>query len=216
MDFFIAWIVVAIIVGVVANSRGRSGFGWFVLAVVISPVIAFLLVIVLPRLDTSGSVRSGAKVGESVPAQSFSFGRAVVIVLALIAALIVAGIAVAFGIIAPDWRGVDSDPIERATFFIVAFFATSFVGMAVILPAFAVIAVAEVMRLRSFLYYGIAGGLLGLASYFTSDISARLENTTDVIPVGHLLQLAAAAGILAGLTYWLLAGRNAGGPRAPA
>lgn len=213
MDFFIAWIVVAIIVGVVANSRGRSGFGWFVLAVVVSPVIAFLLVIVLPRRNMSRSAAGGAIMGESVPTQSFTFGRAVVIVLALIAAFIVAGIAVAMGIVAPDWRGVDSDPIERATFFIVAFFATSFVGMAVILPAVAVIAVAEIMRIRTFLYYGFAGGLLGLASYFTSDISARLENTTDVVPPGHLLQLAAAAGILAGLTYWLLAGRNAGGRR---
>jgi hypothetical protein len=215
MDFFIAWIVVAIIVGVVANSRGRSGFGWFVLAVVVSPVIAFLLVIVLPRRNMSRSAGGGTTMGESVPTQSFTFGRAIVIVLALIAALIVAGIAVAMGIVAPDWRGVDSDPIERATFFIVAFFATSFVGMAVILPAIAAIAVAEIMRIRSLLYYGFAGGLLGLASYFTSDISARLENTTDVVPPGHLLQLAAAAGILAGLTYWLLAGRNAGGPRAP-
>jgi hypothetical protein len=213
MDFFIAWIVVAIIVGVVAGSRGRSGVGWFVLAFVISPFIAGLLLLVLPRRNTNRSVASGANMGESVPTQSFTFGRAVVIVLALIAALIVAGIAVAFGIVAPDWRGVDADPIERATFFIVAFFATSFVGMAVILPAFAVIAVAEIMRVRSFLYYGFAGGLLGLASYFGSDISARLENTTDVTPVGHLMQLAAAAGILAGLTYWLLAGRNAGGGR---
>jgi hypothetical protein len=213
MDFFIAWIVVAIIVGVVASSRGRSGVGWFVLAFVISPFIAGLLLLVLPRRNTNRSVASGANMGESVPTQSFTFGRAVVIVLALIAALIVAGIAVAFGIVAPDWRGVDADPIERATFFIVAFFATSFVGMAVILPAFAVIAVAEIMRIRNFLYYGFAGGLLGLASYFGSDISARLENTTDVTPVGHLMQLAAAAGILAGLTYWLLAGRNAGGGR---
>ena len=66
------------------------------------------------------------------------------------------------------------------------------------------------MRIRSFLYYGVAGAVVGLASYFGSDISSRLENTTDVTPVGHVLQLAAAAGIVGGLVYWLIAGRKAG------
>jgi len=73
-----------------------------------------------------------------------------------------------------------------------------------------VIVIAEAARLRNFLYYGVGGALVGLASYFGSDISVRLENTTDVTPVGHTLQLAAAAGIIGGLVYWVVAGRNAG------
>ena len=57
--------------------------------------------------------------------------------------------------------------------------------------------------------------LVALASYYGSDISFQLENTTDVTPVANALQLAAAAGILGGLAYWLIAGRNAGRWREP-
>ena len=143
------------------------------------------------------------------------FGRIIVIFFALFLAIIAAGITLAIGIIAPDWSGVDSDPFERVSFFIVSFFATSFVGTVAMLPALVVIIIAEAARLRNFLYYGVGGALVGLASYFGSDISVRLENTTDVTPVGHTLQLAAAAGIIGGLVYWVVAGRNAGRWRDP-
>jgi hypothetical protein len=143
------------------------------------------------------------------------FGRILVIVFALIVAIMAAGITLAIGIIAPDWAGVDSDPFERISFFIISFFATSFVGAVAIFPALAVIVISEAARLRNFLYYGVGGALVGLASYYGSDVSMRLENTTDVAPVGNSLQLAAAAGIIGGLAYWLIAGRNAGRWRDP-
>jgi phosphotransferase system glucose/maltose/N-acetylglucosamine-specific IIC component len=138
------------------------------------------------------------------------FGRIIVILVALILAIMAAGITLAIGIIAPDWAGIDSDPVERLSFFIVSFFATSFVGAVAILPAAVLIVISEAARLRSFLFYGVGGALVGLASYYGSDISVRLENTTDVPPVANALQLAAAAGIIGGLVYWLVAGRNAG------
>lgn len=39
------WLVFSIVVGVMASGRGRSGFGWFILACLISPLVAgvFLL-----------------------------------------------------------------------------------------------------------------------------------------------------------------------------
>jgi hypothetical protein len=138
------------------------------------------------------------------------FGRIIVILVALILAILAAGITLAIRIIAPDWAGIDSDPVERLSFFIVSFFATSFVGAVAILPAAVLIVISEAARLRSFLFYGVGGALVGLASYYGSDISVRLENTTDVPPVANALQLAAAAGIIGGLVYWLVAGRNAG------
>jgi H+/Cl- antiporter ClcA len=137
-------------------------------------------------------------------------GRIFVIVFALIVAIMIAGITLAIGIIAPDWAGIDSDPVERVIFFVASFFATTLVGAVAILPAVVVIVISEAARMRSFLYYALGGALVGLASYFGTDISERLENTTDVTPVGHTLQLAAAAGIVGGLAYWLIAGRNAG------
>jgi hypothetical protein len=141
-------------------------------------------------------------------------GRIVVIFFALILASMAAGVALSVGIISPDWAGADSDPFERITFFVFAFFATSFVGAAAALPALALIVFAEAARMRSVLFYGVAGAVVGLAAYFGSDISSRLDNTTDVVPVGHALQLAAAAGIIGGLVYWLIAGRKAGAWRA--
>jgi len=143
------------------------------------------------------------------------FGRILVIFFALIVAIVAAGIVLAIGIVAPDWAGVDSDPFERVSFFIVSFFATSFVGAVAMLPALVVIVISEAARLRNFLYYGVGGALVGLASYYGTDISVRLENTTDVAPVGNSLQLAAAAGIVGGVVYWLIAGRNAGRWREP-
>lgn len=44
------WIIFAIIVAVAASSRGRSGLGWFLIAVLLSPVLALILVLVLPNL----------------------------------------------------------------------------------------------------------------------------------------------------------------------
>ncbi|HMA58061.1 MAG TPA: hypothetical protein VKP52_15300 [Pseudolabrys sp.] len=137
-------------------------------------------------------------------------GRIVVIIFGLLVAIIVAGITLAIGIVLPEWAAMDSDPVERVIFFFAAFFATSLVGAVAMLPAALVIVVSEAARMRSFIYYGVGGALVALASYYGSDISIRLENTTDVPPVNNALQLAAAAGIIGGLAYWLIAGRNAG------
>lgn len=50
---FFGWIVLAVIlavvVGVVAFKRGRVGYGWFLLSLLISPLITGPLVLVLPR-----------------------------------------------------------------------------------------------------------------------------------------------------------------------
>jgi len=137
-------------------------------------------------------------------------GRLFAIFVALLIAFMVAGITLAIGVVAPDWAGVDSDPFERVAFFVVSFFATSFIGAVAIVPALVVVVIAEIARMRSFIYYGIGGALVALVSYYGTDISVRLENTTDVPPVANALQLAAAAGIIGGLAYWLIAGRNAG------
>lgn len=49
MEFiFLFWLVLAVAVGAAANARGRSGIGWFILAVLISPVLALIFLIALP------------------------------------------------------------------------------------------------------------------------------------------------------------------------
>jgi hypothetical protein len=50
VEIVLIWLTFAIVVGIAGNSRGRSGFGWFILAVIISPLIGLILVLVLPNL----------------------------------------------------------------------------------------------------------------------------------------------------------------------
>src|SRR3974390_1673971 len=111
-------------------------------------------------------------------------GRIIVIFIALMIAIMAAGITLAVGIISPDWAGMDSDPVERVTFFIVSFFATSFAGAVAILPALVAVVFAEIARMRSFLYYGVGGALVGLASSSCSDVSVRLHETTRCVSGG--------------------------------
>lgn len=49
MEIFFVWLVFAIVVAVAANGRGRNAFGWFLLAAVISPLLAAILLALLPR-----------------------------------------------------------------------------------------------------------------------------------------------------------------------
>lgn len=64
-----AWLVLAAVIAAMASNRGRSGFGWFLLAVVTSPVLAALF------LAAAGDLRSrplaaGAPVTAPSPAPS--------------------------------------------------------------------------------------------------------------------------------------------------
>jgi hypothetical protein len=49
MELVFFWLAFSIIVGVLAHGRGRSWFWWTLLAMLISPLIAGLLVLALGR-----------------------------------------------------------------------------------------------------------------------------------------------------------------------
>jgi hypothetical protein len=49
MIFILFWIGFAVVVGVAANTRGRSFGGWFFFALAISPLLAGLLLLASPR-----------------------------------------------------------------------------------------------------------------------------------------------------------------------
>lgn len=44
------WFAFAVVVAVAAGSRGRSWLGWFLLSLVISPLLTLILVLVLPSI----------------------------------------------------------------------------------------------------------------------------------------------------------------------
>lgn len=52
MEFGLIWFGLALVVGIYAARRGRSGTGWFLLAVLVSPLIAGLLCLALGPKST--------------------------------------------------------------------------------------------------------------------------------------------------------------------
>ena len=44
-------IAVAVCAGVVADARGRSFFGWTLFALVLTPLVAFIMLALLPKLE---------------------------------------------------------------------------------------------------------------------------------------------------------------------
>ena len=121
-------------------------------------------------------------------------GRIIFIWIALMAALMAAGVMLAISIAGPTWINMDSDPMERVTFLFFTIASTGYVFVVAGLPSLLLVVLGEALKLRSFLYYGAGGAVVGLLSYFLTDISASMEQTTDIVPVTYPMQLAAAAG----------------------
>lgn len=62
MEILLFWFVGAIIIGIIAGSKGRSGFGYFLLSILLSPILAGILVLALPRLHAQVIVAGGEAV----------------------------------------------------------------------------------------------------------------------------------------------------------
>lgn len=50
-------VLLSIFIGLLASSRGRSGFGWFILSLVISPIITLILILLMDDLSELKSSR---------------------------------------------------------------------------------------------------------------------------------------------------------------
>ena len=88
-----------------------------------------------------------------------------------------------------------------------------FFSLYAMVPAMLIIALAEGFRLRSVLFYALAGAALALGLSYGWDL--RLLRNPDDDLGGRGVEIMAAAGIVAGFVYWVLAGRNAGAWRKP-
>lgn len=51
MGVAIAWIIFSVLIIVFAGSKGRSGCGWFILSLIISPLLAFIILACLGDTD---------------------------------------------------------------------------------------------------------------------------------------------------------------------
>jgi len=102
-----------------------------------------------------------------------------------------------------------NDPLFRhggaAAFGVVLF--TGFVAPALTaIPAFIAVVVGEVLRLRSWAYYVLAGGASLAAIPLLAGASA---NGAAEIPAGEYMTIFATAGFAGGFIYWLMAGARA-------
>src|SRR3984885_7537754 len=141
-------------------------------------------------------------------------GRLFVILFAFLAACFVAGMIVVVAIMFPEFSDLGAGPVDPGVLNIILGFGFIFVSGFALLPAMIVAAITEAFYIRGALTYAVGGGLVGLACYlglvpFDAD-QLRFEGI-----VRRHLEIMTGAGILAGVVYWLIAGRNAGAWRVP-
>lgn len=142
------------------------------------------------------------------------FLRFFVIAFAFLLASLAAGLVIAYGLLAPELSKLGNNPDAWAGFWFVAVMAGLITPFFAFAPAFVVILVAEFFDLRSVIFYALAGGFCGVLGYLLSD-TAHWQGTGTVKEFGSELQVIAAAGIVAGFVYWLIAGRQAGAWKRP-
>ena len=72
--------------------------------------------------------------------------------------------------------------------------------------------IGEALRIRSWMYYVLAGGAALLAVSLLAGTPGELAIGADLLvalPAHQYMTIFAAAGFVGGFVYWLLAGRNA-------
>jgi hypothetical protein len=141
-------------------------------------------------------------------------GRLFVILFAFLAACLVAGMIVVAAVLFPEFTDLGTGPIDPSALDVVFGFGFIFISGFALLPALLVVVITEAFFIRGVLAYAVGGGLVGLACYlglipFDPD-SMRFDGI-----VRRHLEIMTGAGIVAGLIYWMTAGRNAGAWREP-
>ena len=138
-------------------------------------------------------------------------GRVFVVFFAFLIACLAAGLTFALGLFGTEWQLMQSDPVARGTFWIATAIGTSFTGAKAFLPLLLVVILAEAFKFRSIIFYALAGvGIALVAWYGLGFVNPYEESIDQPGPISHGLQQVIAAGVVFGLTYWVLAGRKAG------
>jgi len=141
-------------------------------------------------------------------------GRLFVIFFAFLAACLVAGAVVVCAIMFPEFSDLGAGPVDPGVLNIVLGFGFIFVSGFALVPAMIVVLLTEAFNIRSALTYAVGGGLVGLGCYLGLVPFDADQLRFDGIVRRHL-EIMTGAGILAGVVYWLIAGRNAGAWRVP-
>ncbi len=139
-------------------------------------------------------------------------GRIIVILFALFMATAAAGIAAAIALLGAELHMVGADPVAHVFFWGTAAFASGVTILVGFLPILIAVVLAEAFSIRSLVIQAAAGATILLLGYYSAGFTGSYEESIDYPPppISRQAEIAAAVGVVFGVTYWLIAGRNAG------
>jgi hypothetical protein len=141
-------------------------------------------------------------------------GRLFVVLFAFLFACLAAGMIVVGAVLYPEFSDLGSGPIDQGAFNVVLGFGFIFLSGFALLPALIVVLITEAFYIRGVLTYAIGGAVVGCACYLGLIPFDPDTMRFDGIVRRHL-EILTGAGIVAGLVYWMIAGRSAGAWREP-
>jgi hypothetical protein len=141
-------------------------------------------------------------------------GRLFVILFGFLAACLVAGMIVVGAVLYPEFGDFADGPIDQSALNVVIGFGFIFISGFALLPALIVVLITEAFYVRGVLTYAVGGAIVGAACYLGLIPFDPETLRFDGIVRRHL-EIMTGAGIVAGLVYWMIAGRTAGAWREP-
>jgi phosphotransferase system glucose/maltose/N-acetylglucosamine-specific IIC component len=139
-------------------------------------------------------------------------GRLFVIFFAFLCACLAAGMIVVGAVLYPEFSDLSTGPIDQSAINVVLGFI--FISGFALLPALIVVLITEAFYVRGVLTYAVGGAIVGAACYLGLIPFDPATMHFDGIVRRHL-EIMTGAGIVAGLIYWMIAGRSAGAWREP-
>ncbi len=140
-------------------------------------------------------------------------GRMFVVFFGFLAACFVAGLVVVVALLLPEMidemTDLSLDQFDSSALNVILGVGFIVVSGFALLPALIAVLITETFSIRHFLAYAVAGGLAGLCCYLAFIPFDTVTMTFTGIIRRHL-EVMAGAGILGGVMYWMIAGRNAG------
>lgn len=141
-------------------------------------------------------------------------GRLFVILIGFLAASLAAGLVMISAVLFPDWSDMALGPIDPAALDILFGIGFIFISGFALIPALVVAAITEAFCVRSVLVYAVGGAVVGLVCYLGL-VPFDPETMRFHGLVRRHLEVMTGAGIVAGMVYWMIAGRTAGAWRSP-
>src|SRR3982074_2288711 len=141
-------------------------------------------------------------------------GRLFIIFFAFLFACLAAGMIVVGAVLYPEFSDLSTGPIDQSALNVVLGFGFIFISGFALLPALIVVLITEAFYVRGVLTYAVGGAIVGRACYLGLIPFDPATLHFDGIVRRHL-EIMTGAGIVAGLVYWMMTGRNVGAWREP-